>query len=176
MSYGLCAAALVAGIYVFGVDRQRPSTAEQAARLGMLVRVWHPDDVTRVTLLEGRDLIGTSPELTRNHMEVRGIGIINVPAMFGIRSIRTEKRVDLVVTLKTWNEVGNVDRVGIEEEKTKILGLEIPHITIPVRPGRDIARLIEVAAFHTKLRMLGYNPAKELNDRLIGKMAGTAGL
>ena len=134
------------------------------------------DDVTRVTLLEGRDLIGTSPELTRNHMEVRGIGIINVPAMFGIRSIRTEKRVDLVVTLKTWNEVGNVDRVGIEEEKTKILGLEIPHITIPVRPGRDIARLIEVAAFHTKLRMLGYNPAKELNDRLIGKMAGTAGL
>lgn len=129
------------------------------------------DDITKVTLLDGRDVIGTSSELTRNHMEVRGIGIINVGAMFGVKSIRGKKRIDLVVSLKTWNEVQDVDRVGMEQEFIKILGVEVPHITIPVRPGRDLARLIEVAAFQTKLKMSGYNAAKELNDRLIAQMA-----
>jgi HPr kinase/phosphorylase len=134
------------------------------------------DDITRVTLVDGRDVIGTSAELTRNHMEVRGIGIVNVAAMFGVKSIRSEKKVDLVITLKSWNDVTDVDRLGMEQEHVKILGIEIPHITIPVRPGRDLARLIEVAAFQTKLKMSGYNPAKELNDRLISKMAETARL
>jgi len=128
------------------------------------------DDITKVTLVDGEDVIGTCAEITRNHMEVRGIGIINVAAMFGVRSIRHDKKVDLVVTLKTWDEVPNVDRVGMEEEYIKILGVDIPHVTIPVRPGRDLARLIEVAAFQTKLKASGYNPAKELNDRLIAKM------
>jgi HPr kinase/phosphorylase len=130
------------------------------------------DDVTRVTLIDGREVIGTSAELTRNHMEVRGIGIINVAAMFGVKSIRHEKRVDLVVTLRVWNEVPDVDRVGMDEETVRILDVDIPHITIPVRPGRDLARLIEVAAFQTKLKAAGYNPAKELNDRLIAQMSG----
>ena len=131
------------------------------------------DDITKVTLMDGREVIGTSAELTRNHMEVRGIGIINVAAMFGVKSIRTEKQVDLVVSLKSWNDVPDVDRVGMDEEFVGILGVDIPHITIPVRPGRDLARLIEVAAFQTKLKASGYNPAKELNDRLISRMAGT---
>jgi HPr kinase/phosphorylase len=129
------------------------------------------DDVTKVVLLDSREVMGTSAELTRDHMEVRGIGIINVAAMFGIKCIRLEKRVDLVVSLKWWNEVPDVDRLGMEEEHVKILGIDVPHITIPVRPGRDVARLIEVAAFQTKLKNAGYNPAKELNDRLIAKMA-----
>jgi HPr kinase/phosphorylase len=129
------------------------------------------DDVTKVTLVDGREVIGTSAELTRNHMEVRGIGIINVAAMFGVRSIRSEKRVDLVLTLKSWNEVPDVDRLGMEQAFVKILGIDVPHIIIPVRPGRDLARLIEVAAFQTKLKASGYNPAKELNDRLLSKMA-----
>lgn len=131
------------------------------------------DDITKVTLMDGREVIGTSAELTRNHMEVRGIGIINVAAMFGVKSIRTEKQVDLVITLKAWNDVPDVDRVGMDEQFVGILGVDIPHITIPVRPGRDLARLIEVAAFQTKLKASGYNPAKELNDRLISRMAGT---
>jgi len=115
-------------------------------------------------------VIGNSAELTRNHMEVRGIGIINVAAMFGVKSIRSEKRVDLVITLKAWSDVQDVDRLGMEQEFVQILGVDIPHIIIPVRPGRDLARLIEVAAFHTKLKLTGYNPAKELNDRLIARM------
>jgi HPr kinase/phosphorylase len=134
------------------------------------------DDITKVTLVDGREVVGTSAEVTRNHMEVRGIGIINVAAMFGVKSIRHEKRVDLVITLKSWNEVSDVDRLGIEQEYVKILGIDVPHITIPVRPGRDLARLIEVAAFQTKLKATGYNPAKELNDRLISRMAAAAKL
>lgn len=131
------------------------------------------DDVTKVTLVDGREVIGTSAELTRNHMEVRGIGIINVAAMFGVKSIRHEKRIDLVVTLRPWEEVPDVDRLGMEAEHVEILGINIPHITIPVRPGRDLARLVEVAAFQTKLNLSGYNAAKELNDRLIAKMTQT---
>lgn len=130
------------------------------------------DDITRVTLLDGREVMGQSSELTRNHMEVRGIGIINVAAMFGVKSIRNEKRVDLVVTLKAWEDVPDVDRLGMEDQYTEILGVPIPHIIIPVRPGRDLARLVEVAAYQTKLKQSGYNPAKELNERLIAKMTG----
>lgn len=130
------------------------------------------DDITMVTLVDGKDVIGTSAEITRNHMEVRGIGIVNVAAMFGVKSIRHEKQIDLVVTLKAWQEVDDVDRLGMEQQYTKILGVDVPEIIIPVRPGRDLARLIEVAAFQAKLRASGYNPAKELNDRLIAKMTG----
>lgn len=133
------------------------------------------DDVTKLVLLDGREVVGTSSEVTRNHMEVRGIGIIDVAAMFGVRSIRMDKRVDLVVSLRWWNEVPNVDRLGIEEDHVKILGVDIPHVVIPVRPGRDLARLVEVAAFQTKLKGLGHNPAKDLNDRLIARMTGSAG-
>jgi HPr kinase/phosphorylase len=128
------------------------------------------DDITRVALVDGKEVIGTCAELTRNHMEVRGIGIINVAAMFGVKSIRTDKRVDLVVSLRSWNEVPDVDRLGLEDEYVKILGVDIPHITIPVKPGRDIARLVEVAAFQNKLKASGYNPARELNDRLLAQM------
>ena len=128
------------------------------------------DDVTRVTLVDGREIVGTSPELTRNHMEIRGIGIINVASMFGIKSIRKEKVLNLVVTLKDWQHVEEVERIGIEQEFVKILGVDIPHMVIPVRTGRDLARLVEVAAFQTKLKMSGYNAAQDLNDRLIAQM------
>jgi len=128
------------------------------------------DDVTKVTLVGGHEVVGTSGELTRNHMEIRGIGIINVAAMFGIKSVRRDKTLNLIVTLRAWNEVADVDRLGMEQEFLKVLGVDIPHITIPVRPGRDLARLIEVAAYQTKLKISGYNAAQELNERLIAQM------
>ena len=128
------------------------------------------DDVTKVALVGGHEVVGNSGELTRNHMEIRGIGIINVAAMFGIKSVRRDKVLNLIVTLKAWNEVADVDRLGIEQEFFKVLGVEIPHIIIPVRPGRDLARLIEVAAYQTKLKNSGYNAAHELNERLIAQM------
>ena len=140
--------------------------------LGLIERGYSlvADDVTRVKSLEGRELVATAPELTRYHLEVRGIGIINVASIFGIGSIRIEKRVDLVVTLQDWQEIEEVDRIGLDQGYYEILKLQVPHITIPVRPGRDIARLIEVAAMDQKLKGLGRNSAVEFNDKLLNLM------
>jgi HPr kinase/phosphorylase len=140
--------------------------------LGLIERGYSlvADDVTRITSLEGRELMATAPDLTRNHMEVRGIGIINVASVFGIGAIRIEKRLDLVVTLKDWQDLEEVDRIGLDREYYEILGLEVPHVTIPVRPGRDIARLIEVAAMDQKLKGLGRNTAVEFNTKLLSLM------
>src|SRR6266705_214499 len=140
--------------------------------LGLIERGYSlvADDVTRITSLEGRELMATAPELTRNHMEVRGIGIINVAAVFGIGSIRIEKRLDLVVTLKDWQDMDAVDRIGLDREFYEILGLQVPHVTIPVRPGRDMARLIEVAAMDQKLKGLGENSAVRFNTKLLNLM------
>jgi len=142
------------------------------AVLGLIERGYSlvADDVTRIKSLEGRELVATAPELTRNHMEVRGIGIINVASIFGIGSIRIEKRLDLVVTLKDWQDLEEVDRIGLDPEYYEILKLQVPHITIPVRPGRDIARLVEVAAMDQKLKGLGQNSAVEFNDKLLSLM------
>src|SRR5437667_415641 len=140
--------------------------------LGLIERGYSlvSDDVTRITRLEGRELMATAPDLTRNHIEVRGIGIINVASVFGIGSIRIEKRLDLVVTLKDWQEVESVDRIGLDREFYEILGLQIPHLTIPVRPGRDMARLIEVAAMDQKLKGLGHDSAIQFNAKLLNLM------
>src|SRR6266850_2369985 len=140
--------------------------------LGLIERGYSlvADDVTRITLMENRELMATAPELTRNHMEVRGIGIINVSNIFGIGSIRIEKRLDLVVTLKEWADVEAVDRIGLDQEFYEILGLQVPHVTIPVKPGRDIARLVEVAAMDQKLKGLGQNSALEFNTKLLNLM------
>src|SRR6266403_358511 len=140
--------------------------------LGLIERGYSlvADDVTRITSLEGRELMATAPDLTRNHMEVLGIGIINVASVFGIGSIRIEKRLDLVVTLEEWESVKEIERVGIERESYEILGLKVPHVTIPVRPGRDIARLIEVAAMDQKLKGLGQNSAVDFNTKLLNLM------
>src|SRR5256885_10400382 len=140
--------------------------------LGLIERGYSlvADDVTRITLMENRELMATAPNLTRNHMEVRGIGIINVANIFGIGSIRIEKRLDLVVTLKDWEELEEVDRIGLDQEFYEILNLPVPHVTIPVPPGRDIARLIEVAAMDQKLKGLGQNSAVEFNTKLLNLM------
>src|SRR5881398_2222322 len=140
--------------------------------LGLIERGYSlvADDVTRIKSFEGRELMATAPELTRYHMEVRGIGIIDVAKVFGIGAIRIEKRLDMVVTLKDWHEVDEVDRIGLDREFYEILKLKVPHVTIPVRPGRDIARLVEVAAMDQKLKGLGRNSAAEFNTKLLNVM------
>lgn len=152
--------------------RGASGVGKSEAVLGLIERGYSlvADDVTRIKSVEGRDLMATAPDLTRYHMEVRGIGIINVVSIFGIGAIRTEKRLDLVVTLKDWNELEEVDRIGLDRELYEILKIQVPHITIPVRPGRDIARLIEVGAMDEKLKGLGLNSALEFNEKLLGLM------
>ena len=152
--------------------RGASGVGKSEAVLGLIERGYSlvSDDVTRIKSLEGRELNATSPALTRYHMEVRGIGIINVVSVFGIGAIRIEKRLDLVVTLKDWQDLEEVDRIGLDRELYEILKIQIPHITIPVRPGRDVARLIEVAAMDQKLKGLGVNSALQFNERLLGAM------
>ncbi len=128
------------------------------------------DDITRFRAMEARELVGTSPDLTRHHMEVRGLGVINVMSIFGIGSVRQEKRLDLIVTLKDWQELEEVDRIGLDQEYFEILEILVPHVTIPVRTGRDLARLVEVAALDQKLKSMGQNSAVEFNQRLLNLM------
>lgn len=128
------------------------------------------DDITRFRVFEGHEIIGYSADLTRFHMEVRGLGIINVAAIFGVRSTRIEKSLDLVVTLKDYREMEDFDRHGLHRDFYNILGISVPHVTIPVRSGRDLGRLVEVAALDQKLKSQGTNSALEFNERLIKVM------
>jgi len=130
------------------------------------------DDTTVLRLLDERELTASANPLSRGYMECRGIGIINITEMFGIRSVRLEKRVDMVVTLCDWTPGAEEERTGLEENKFIILGQELPHIMLYVRPGRDIARLIEVAALTQALKRMGHNQAQEFNERLVKFMAG----
>ena len=129
------------------------------------------DDLTCIKLLDERELSASSRALNRGYMECRGIGIINIADMFGVKSIRLEKRIDLVVSLREWTPEVVEERTGLEENYYEILGIKVPHIEFYVRPGRDIARLVEVAAMVQALKNMGHDPAKTFNDRLIAHMA-----
>ncbi len=129
------------------------------------------DDVVLLRLEDGTDVVGTAKEIGRNLIEVRGIGLIDVAAMFGVGAIRREKRVDLLVNLRPWEKVEEVDRIGLEQVTTTLLDQQIPCMTIPVRPGRDLANLIEIAALQTKLKLSGYNAAEIFSARLAAQMA-----
>jgi HPr kinase/phosphorylase len=133
------------------------------------------DDLTVIKLRDERDLMASSRRLNRGYMECRGIGIINIAEMFGIKSVRLEKRIDLVVTLREWAPDVLEERTGLEEHYYEILGMKVPHIELFVRPGRDMARLVEVAALTQALKRMGHDPARDFNDRLIASMSEQEG-
>jgi HPr kinase/phosphorylase len=129
------------------------------------------DDLTHVKRLSDRELMGTSSELSRGYMECRGLGIINIAELFGVRSVRLKKRIDVIINFINWTSGMNEDRTGLEENHLKVLGMKVPLIEIPVRPGRDMARLVEVAAMMRSLKQMGHDSAAEFNERLIAHMA-----
>ena len=129
------------------------------------------DDLTLIKLLDERELMASSRDLNRGYMECRGIGIINVAEMFGVKCVRLEKRIDMVVSLKEWTEGVIEERTGLEESYYEMLGKRVPHIELYVRPGRDIARLVEVAALTQALKKMGHDPARDFNERLIAHMS-----
>jgi HPr kinase/phosphorylase len=129
------------------------------------------DDMVRIKYVSG-DLVATAPDLSRGYMEIRGIGIINVANLYGLASIRPEKRVDLVVTLKPATDLNEVDRLGMQQKTYEILGQFVTHVEIPVGPGRDTARMVSIAALDQQLRRLGYNMADEFNQKLLSHMGG----
>lgn len=130
------------------------------------------DDVVRLKLLSDHTPVGFADEMTRGFMECRGIGIINVAELFGIRFVRIEKKVDLVVSFVEDEEGVEIDRTGLEHKTYDMLGFPVPHMEIPLRPGRDMARLVEVAAMVQAARYLGHDSARDFNRALLEKMNG----
>ena len=125
------------------------------------------DDAVEIKRVSGKTLVGTSPELIRYYIELRGIGIVDVRRLFGMGAVKTNERIDLVIKLENWDPEKRYDRFGLEEEVETILGINVPAITIPVHHGRNLAVVLEIAAMNNRQKKMGYNTAEEFNQRLM---------
>ncbi|MDR2552858.1 MAG: HPr(Ser) kinase/phosphatase [Treponema sp.] len=126
------------------------------------------DDVVRIHCVNGNVLMGEGAnKIIGHHMEIRGLGIINVTHLFGVRAIRDRKQIQLVVRLEEWDSAKNYDRLGSEEQYMEFLGVNIPKLEIPVKPGRNIPIIIEVAAMNERLKKMGYNSSREFNQNIL---------
>lgn len=124
------------------------------------------DDAVEIRKVDNNSLRGSAPEVIRNYIELRGIGIINVAKLFGMGAVRTHKSIDMVVNIVPWNIQEAYDRLGLEDQYTEILGVKLPTYTIPVTPGRNLAVILEVAAINNRQRKLGYNAAAEFTEQI----------
>jgi HPr kinase/phosphorylase len=129
------------------------------------------DDLVEVRRVSDKTLLGRAPEIIRHLIEIRGIGILDVKELYGVSSVKMQENVDFVINLELWDEKKTYERLGINEESTEILGINVPSITIPVRPGRNLAIIVEVAAINFRQKKMGYNAAKALTDRVFGQNA-----
>lgn len=129
------------------------------------------DDAVELRRISNQ-LIGTAPEIIRHFIELRGIGVINVRELFGMRAIKLEAQLDLVIHFEPWDNKKIYDRLGIDDHYTEILDVHVPIVTIPVRPGRNLASIVEVAAMNTRHRFLGFNAAEELARRVDQRAEG----
>jgi HPr kinase/phosphorylase len=124
------------------------------------------DDLVEVKKVDDYMVMGSGSNLIRHHIEIRGLGILNIKDIYGIRSVRNRKRVELVASLEDWDETKVYDRLGIDEKTYGVLDVEVPHIVVPVRPGRNIPVIVETAALNLRLKKMGVNTAKELDQKL----------
>ena len=124
------------------------------------------DDAVEIKKVSANSLVGTAPELIRNYVELRGIGVINVAKLFGIGAIKQDNEINLVVNIVPWNTQEVYDRLGLEDQYTEILGVKIPMNTIPITPGRNLAMILEVAAMNNRQRRMGYNAALEFTEQI----------
>ena len=129
------------------------------------------DDAVEIKRVSAKTLVGSAPEIIRHYVELRGIGIVDVRRIFGMGAVKDTEKIDMVVQLETWDEKKHYDRLGLETEYTDILGLKITSVTIPVRPGRNLAVILEVAAMNNRQKRMGYNAAQMLNQRLLGNFS-----
>ena len=163
-------------VEVFGVGvliQGDSSVGKSEAALGLLERGHRliSDDIVKVKKREGNYVEGCGAELTRHHMEIRGIGIINVAHLYGAVCVRDNKSIDLVVELEVWDDGHFYDRVGIDEKYCDILDVQVPYHILPVKPGRDVVLLLETIALNHRLKGMGYNSAKEFNSKLTEMIA-----
>ncbi len=124
------------------------------------------DDAVEIRRVSNKSLVGTAPDNIRHFIELRGIGIINASRIFGVGAVKLTEKIDLVISMEPWDVNKTYDRMGLESQTTEILGLNIPSLTIPVKPGRNLAVIIEVAAMNSRQKKLGYNAAEDLLNKL----------
>lgn len=124
------------------------------------------DDAVEIRRVSTSSLVGTSPELIRNYIELRGIGIINVAKLYGMGAVKLENEINLVANIVAWNTREIYDRLGLEEQYTEILGVKVPMCTIPITPGRNLAVILEVAAMNNRQKKMGYNAAIEFTEQM----------
>jgi HPr kinase/phosphorylase len=128
------------------------------------------DDAVELKRVSAKTIIGTAPELIRYYIELRGIGIVDVRRLFGMGAVKVTEKVELVIQLENWVQGKMYDRLGLDSETVDIMGIRIPSMTIPVRPGRNLAIIIEIAAMNNRQKRMGYNTAEEFNRKLMGEM------
>ena len=124
------------------------------------------DDAVEIRRVSPTSLMGTAPELVRNYIELRGIGIVNVAKLFGVGAVKSHNEIDLVVNIVPWNNQMVYDRLGLDEQHMEILGVKVPMVTIPITPGRNLAVILEVAAMNNRQKKMGYNSALEFTERI----------
>jgi len=124
------------------------------------------DDAVEIRRVSAKTLVGSSPANIRHFIELRGIGIVNVRRIFGIGSVKNTEKIDMTIQMEPWNNEKVYDRMGLESETMDILGIQVPTMTIPVKPGRNLAIIIEVAAMANRQKKMGYNAAQELMHKL----------
>ena len=124
------------------------------------------DDAVEIKKVSSKTLIGTSPDNIRHFIELRGIGIVNARNIFGIGSVKLTEKIDMVIQLEQWDSQKAYDRLGLEDEYISILGIKVPSTTVPVKPGRNLAIIIEIAAMNNRQKKMGYNAARELMQQL----------
>ena len=128
------------------------------------------DDAVDIRKVSAKTLVGSSPEIIRHFIELRGIGIVDVKKIFGMGAVKDTESINLVINLEVWQKGKNYERLGLDSEVTNILGIDIPSLTIPVKPGRNLAVIIEIAAMNHRQKKMGYNAAEELSERLTKQM------
>lgn len=156
---------------VFGAGvliRGKSSVGKSETGLDLVIRGHRlvADDVVNIKKIDGK-LIGSSPENIRHFMEIRGLGILDIRRLYGVGSVKEDVEVEMVVELENWDEEKEYDRLGLWETYTEVLGMRLPLITVPVKPGRNVAMIIEVATRNNRQKRMGYNAAVDLNNRLI---------
>lgn len=124
------------------------------------------DDLTEIRRVSSKTLVGTAPEIIRHLIEIRGIGILDVKQLYGIGSVKMTESINLIVNMELWNSAKQYERLGMDEQYTEILGIRVPSLTIPVRPGRNLAIIIEVAAMNNRQKKMGYNAAQVFSQRI----------
>ncbi len=156
------------GVLILGES----SVGKSECALELIRRGCHlvADDLVTIKCLSDSILMGRGSHLMPYHMEARGLGIIDIQRLFGVAAIRQQKRVTLVITLADWQDVVSYDRTGLVEETINILDVEVPHVTIPVKPGRNVGTLVEIAALNQKLKSMGIHTAKLMDQKLVEEM------